>query len=79
MGKKQATDGQFFYDAQGAKRTAKDYRPVMVKELEAAAARLPVRVQGDVSWTVVRLDPAHVRVLLIDPGYLDPADRECET
>ena len=44
--------------------------------LQAAANRLPVRVDGKVAWTVVRLDPTHVRVTLIDPGYICPADRE---
>jgi len=46
--------------------------------LREAAARLPVRVAGPAHWSVVRLDPTHVRVTLIDPGYLDPADRDVE-
>lgn len=29
-------------------------------------------------WSVVRLDPTHIRVTLIDPGYVDPADREAD-
>lgn len=46
--------------------------------LADAADRLPIRVQGEAHWSVVRLDPTHVRVTLIDPGYLDPAGREVE-
>ena len=37
-----------------------------------------MRVSGAAHWSVVRLDPRHVRVTLIDPGYLDPGEREVE-
>lgn len=50
----------------------RDEAPVALRD---AASRLPVRVHGEVAWAVVRLDAAHVRVTLIDPGYTDPADR----
>ncbi len=68
------TDGKSFYDDQKAVSAA-DYKPRAVRMLEDAARRLPVRVEGDVAWTVIRLDPTHVRVTLIDPGYISPADR----
>jgi hypothetical protein len=72
------TDGESFFDDQGRAVSAPDYKPRVEGELRASAARLPIRVRGDVAWTVVRLDPGHVRVTLIDPGYTDPADREAE-
>jgi len=46
--------------------------------LEEAAERLPVRVKGDVAWVALRIDPTHIRPVIIDPGYLDPDDREAE-
>ncbi len=70
------SDGEFFYDDGGEAVSAVDYKPRALAALRASADRLPVRVHGEVSWTVVRLDPSHVRVTLIDPGYLSPADRE---
>ncbi len=70
------TDGEVFYDEAGKGTSAEDFKPKALVALEASAARLPVRVQGEVAWTVVRLDPTHVRVTLIDPGYLSPADRQ---
>jgi len=70
------TDGEFFYDRQGSPVSAADYRAHALEALNASAARLPVRVHGEVAWSVVRLDPTHVRVTLIDPGYVSPADRE---
>ena len=70
------TDGQFFYDDTGSRRTASDYRTVLESALSAAAEQLPIRVTGGAHWTVTRLDESHVRVTMIDPGYLDPANRQ---
>jgi len=61
------------------KLTARSWRNCWPNRLLAeSAARLPVLVSGDAHWSVVRLDPNHIRVTLIDPGYLDPADRNAE-
>jgi hypothetical protein len=73
-----ATDGEFFLDDQGAKHPAREYRPEVEKALRAAAARLLVRVEGPAHWSVARLDARHLRLTLIDPGYLDPAARQVE-
>lgn len=70
------TNGEVFYDDRGQPVSAADYKPTALAALRESAARLPVRVQGDAAWTVVRLDPTHVRVTLIDPGYISPADRD---
>ncbi|MBK7930947.1 MAG: PQQ-binding-like beta-propeller repeat protein [Bryobacterales bacterium] len=73
-----STDGEFFYDATGKPRDAASHQASMRQALEEHAARLPVRVRGQVHWSAVRLDANHIRVTLIDPGYLDPADRDAE-
>jgi hypothetical protein len=75
---KVTTDGQFFYDSSGQQHGAAEYKQTMLGKLQQAAARLPILVKGDVAWSVVSLDPNHVRVVLVDPGYTDPADREAE-
>ncbi len=54
------------------------FQPVVLDSLCKGADRLPVIVRGNVAWTVVRLDPSHVRVTLIDSGYIDPAERQAE-
>ncbi len=72
------TDGVVFYDERGKAVTPKEYRPRMEAALKAGAAELPVRVRGNVAWSVVRLDEAHVRVMILDRGYLDPAERDAE-
>lgn len=72
---KLSTDGEFFYDESGRAYGAAEYKPIVLEKLAQAAARLPVRVRGDAAWSVVRIDPSHLRVTLVDPGYLDPAPR----
>jgi hypothetical protein len=72
------TDGELFYDEDGKPVSASDYKPVAEEKLRDSAARLPIVVREDVAWTVVRLDPKHVRVTLIDSGYTDPDDRHAE-
>lgn len=72
------TDGQYFYDPAGGRRTAPEYKTVVENALRQSAAELPVVVRGSVHWSAVRLDPAHIRITLVDPGYLDPNDREAE-
>ena len=72
------TDGQFFYDERGNAVSAVDFRPRALEALQASATRLAVRVHGDVAWSVTRLDPTHIRVTLIDPGYVSPADRQAK-
>jgi len=73
-----STDGQHYYDAEGRRVAAATHRPVVERLLKESAARMPALVRGPVHWSVARVDPAHVRVTLIDPGYLDPADRQAE-
>jgi hypothetical protein len=70
------TDGEVFYDEKGKAISAADYKETAEALVKAAALKLPIRVEGDVAWSVVRLDPTHVRVVLIDSGYSDPADRD---
>ena len=70
------TDGQYWYDEQGKRREAADYRNEVLDAIKEAAQRLPVRVAGEAHWSVTRLDATHVRITLIDPGYLSPAPRD---
>jgi lambda-carrageenase len=73
-----ATDGQFFYDGFGIQHSASEYKPVVEDALDEAAKRLVVLVKGEVHWSVVKIDEEHLRITLIDPGYLDPAERNAE-
>ena len=70
-------DGEYFYDSDGKQHGAPEYKQIMLEKLQQSAERLHVLVKG-VAWSVVRLDPNHVRVTLVDPGYTDPSDRNAE-
>ncbi|MFZ5830729.1 MAG: hypothetical protein ACOY3P_11610 [Planctomycetota bacterium] len=72
------TDGEYWYDEQGNRRTAEEYAEEVEKILRSANERMFARVRGDVAWTATRIDDRHVRLVLIDSGYLDPADRIAE-
>jgi len=72
------TDGRYYYNVEGNRFSAEMHQPVVERLLKESAARLPIHVSGYVHWSAVRLDAAHVRMTLIDPGYLDPADRQAE-
>ena len=73
-----STDGRFFYDESGKSHDPAEFRPVVEAAMRDASARLPVLVKGPAHWSVARLDANHLRVTLIDPGYLDPDDRDVE-
>lgn len=72
------TDGENFFDAAGRPHSAAGYRPEVEKLLRSAAAALPVAVAGPAHWSAVKLDDRHIRLTLVDPGYLDPAARSVE-
>lgn len=74
--RKFSTDGEYFYDDGGKQITASGYRPTVESALVDGAQTLPIRVEGEVSWAAARLDDNHIRVTLVDSGYLDPADRD---
>lgn len=70
------TDGELFYDAQGVAHSPMEYKKFVVQALQKAALELPIRVEGPAHWSAAWLDKNHLRITLIDPGYLDPADRD---
>lgn len=76
--KRISTDGKYFYDQAGKLYSPSEYKPEALRLLKEGADRLPVRVTGDVAWSVIRMDSTHVRVILIDPGYVNPRQRNAE-
>lgn len=68
------TDGKSWFIG-GQKRTPAAAKPVILRVLGDRAGALPVRVHGEAAWTAVRIDDRHIRLTLLDPGYLSPAER----
>jgi hypothetical protein len=73
-----ATDGEYWYDENGLQRSATDFAAQIEKTLKDASEKMLVKVTGDVAWTATRLDNSHIRLVFIDPGYLDPADHDAQ-
>ena len=53
-----------------------DARTLLANELAVGAKTFPLRVEGHVFHQIIERSPGHLVVVLIDPGWLDPADRE---
>lgn len=68
------TDGKYWFIG-GQRRTPAEARPGVIDALREQARSLPVRVEGEAAWTAVRIDDRHIRLTLLDPGYLSPAER----
>ncbi len=73
-----STDGESFYDEEGRAHGPAEYRPVVERLINEASSKLPVLVEGQAHWSTAWLDANHLRVTLVDPGFLDPDDREVE-
>ncbi|QWG10623.1 PQQ-binding-like beta-propeller repeat protein [Flammeovirga kamogawensis] len=68
------SDGDQFYSADGnSSFTAPSYSATFKEEIEEKAKLLPLNVTGDVAWVAAQSDAKHLRVTLIDGGYLNPS------
>lgn len=52
---------------------AKEFGSTIKSTVARGAAKLPVLVQG-ASWSAIKIDANHTRIILVDPGYIDPQD-----
>ncbi len=72
------TDGESWYDENGAKQSAIAYASAIENTLKSYAEEMMIKVVGDVAWTATQLDLNHLRIVIIDSGYLDPDNREAQ-
>jgi lambda-carrageenase len=73
-----STDGQVFYTEAGEAVAPDDFLPGLKDVVRRSREQLPVYVRGDAHWSAMWLDACRLRVIVIDPGYMDPADRNVE-
>lgn len=67
------TDGRDYLSADGKKRTPADKGYKKVEALiQAGAKQLPLNVSGDVAWVCAQTAPNHLRLTLVDSGYINP-------
>jgi len=74
--KEYVTDGRHYYSQDGKKTHAADahYRTVE-QDIVASAAKLPLTVSGNVAWVAAVSSPRHIRLTLLDSGYINPGDK----
>lgn len=70
------TDGRFYLSADGTKRYDADqyYRSVEV-DIKERCKFLPLTVSGEVAWVVAQTAPTHLRLTVVDGGYINPNAR----
>ena len=70
------TDGRYYYSADGKRRYAADeYYKVIERDIQDRVKLLPLTVEGEVAWVVAQTSSNHLRLTLIDSGYINPKDR----
>ena len=71
------TDGRNYISEDNTSNYAADtYYTTVQTAIEESAGLLPITVSGDVGWVVAQTDPLHLRLTLIDGGYINPSDKE---
>lgn len=70
------TDGRHYLSADGTRTyAANEYYRTIAAEIKEAAKKLPLTVTGEVAWVTAQSSPTHLRLTLIDSGYLNPKAR----
>ncbi|MDZ8117827.1 PQQ-binding-like beta-propeller repeat protein [Pontiella agarivorans] len=71
------TDGRHYYAPDGSATYPADrYYKNVSDAIEAGAQQLPITVSGDVAWVCAQTDERHLRLTLVDSGYLNPKARK---
>ncbi|WP_366184309.1 hypothetical protein [Flavobacterium ovatum] len=71
------TDGRNYYsDANKTKSyRADEYYTTVKKAIEEGTKIMPLTVEGRVAWVAAQTAPTHLRLTLVDGGYVNPGDR----
>jgi len=74
--KEYITDGRNYYSADGTQIfKAEEYYQTIESDIKNSATLLPLTVDGEVGWVLSQVSPTHLRLTIIDNGYLNPEDR----
>lgn len=74
--KEYVTDGRDYLSADGKKRyRADEYYKEVETDIGILKNKLPLSVTGGVAWVVAQTAPTHLRLTLIDSGYINPKAR----
>lgn len=74
--KEYITDGRDYYSSDGKETYAADnYYRTIAKDIKESARLIPLTVSGNIAWVAAVSAPNHIRLTLIDNGYINPSDK----
>ena len=74
--KEYISNGRNYISKDGKKTFAADeYYKTIEADIKADGKKLPLTVSGDVAWVCAQTSQTHLRLTLIDGGYINPDDR----
>lgn len=69
------TNGKNYMSADGKEAyKASEYYKVIEEDIKKSAALLPIAVSGNVGWVVAQTSPKHLRLTLVENGYINPKE-----
>ena len=72
--KEYLTDGRNYYSPDGTQVfSANEHYKAIEADIAAGANHLPLTVGGDVAWVCAQTAPTHLRLTLVDSGYINPS------
>ncbi|WP_303317244.1 hypothetical protein Q4Q34_01815 [Flavivirga abyssicola] len=70
------TNGRNYYSKDGKQSYSPEtYYKVIKKDIESSRKLLPITVTGEVGWVVAHTSPKHLRLTLVENGYLNPSNK----
>lgn len=70
------TDGYYYYSNNLTKKYEADkYYTTIENKIKQKSTLLPLTVEGGVAWTLAQVSPTHLRLTLIDGGFINPSDK----
>lgn len=74
--KEYITDGRHYYSVDGKNKYAADeYYKTIEADIKKCSKLLPLTVSGDVAWVAAQTSLNHLRLTIIDSGYINPKVR----
>ena len=70
------TDGIYVWRDPDQKMTGQQAADFLKKEFSASANQLPFRIEGNAFMQIIETGDDQYRLILVDPGWLDPEDRK---
>ena len=75
--KEYITDGRNYISKDGSQTyPAETYYKDIKEDIESSSKLLPLAVSGDIGWVVAQTDKLHLRLTLVDAGYINPSETE---